>query len=88
MDEALTRTAASDAVEAIGWRYLLGAYSTSVPVDGHGRVDMGSFVSTCRTEGSPGGVVGVLQALDARPCRVTVLAALVAPDQALASQLA
>jgi 4a-hydroxytetrahydrobiopterin dehydratase len=30
----LTRTAASAAVEHIGWRYLLGAYLTAVPVDG------------------------------------------------------
>ncbi|SDP25178.1 4a-hydroxytetrahydrobiopterin dehydratase [Nakamurella panacisegetis] len=31
-DRALTRTAASIAVEAIGWRYLLGTLATSVPV--------------------------------------------------------
>lgn len=30
MTQPLTRTAASDAVEQIGWRYLLGAYQTSV----------------------------------------------------------
>ncbi|HEY2298873.1 MAG TPA: VOC family protein [Jatrophihabitans sp.] len=33
MTSPLTRTAASAAVEHIGWRYLLGAYLTSVPVD-------------------------------------------------------
>jgi 4a-hydroxytetrahydrobiopterin dehydratase len=32
MSSPLTRTAASDAVEQIGWRYLLGAYETSVVV--------------------------------------------------------
>jgi len=32
MSTPLTRTAASDAVEQIGWRYLLGAYETSVAV--------------------------------------------------------
>lgn len=31
-DEALTRTDASDAVEALGWRYLLGALATTVVV--------------------------------------------------------
>jgi 4a-hydroxytetrahydrobiopterin dehydratase len=30
--EALSRTAASEAVEALGWRYLLGTLSLSVPV--------------------------------------------------------
>jgi 4a-hydroxytetrahydrobiopterin dehydratase len=30
--DRLTRTAASDAVEQIGWRYLLGAFATSVVV--------------------------------------------------------
>jgi hypothetical protein len=30
--ERLTRTAASQAVEAIGWRYLLGTLHASVPV--------------------------------------------------------
>jgi 4a-hydroxytetrahydrobiopterin dehydratase len=34
VSDRLTRTAASDAVEQIGWRYLLGAFSTSVAVDG------------------------------------------------------
>lgn len=34
MSTGLTRTAASDAVEKIGWRYLLGAYQTSVVVSG------------------------------------------------------
>ena len=34
MTSPLTRTAASAAVEHIGWRYLLGAYVTSVAVDG------------------------------------------------------
>ncbi len=32
MSHPLTRTAASDAVEQLGWRYLLGAYETSVVV--------------------------------------------------------
>jgi 4a-hydroxytetrahydrobiopterin dehydratase len=32
MDERLTRTAASRAVEPIGWRYLLGNLAASVPV--------------------------------------------------------
>jgi 4a-hydroxytetrahydrobiopterin dehydratase len=32
MSQPLTRTAASDAVEQLGWRYLLGAYETSVVV--------------------------------------------------------
>lgn len=32
MDEQLTRTAASQAVEPIGWRYLLGNLAASVPV--------------------------------------------------------
>lgn len=31
-DEPLTRTEASDAVEFFGWRYLLGALTTTVPV--------------------------------------------------------
>jgi 4a-hydroxytetrahydrobiopterin dehydratase len=34
MSEPLTRTAASAAVEAIGWRYLLGTLSTTVAVPG------------------------------------------------------
>lgn len=33
MTQPLTRTAASDAVEQIGWRYLLGAYQTCVLTD-------------------------------------------------------
>ncbi|HEY8302755.1 MAG TPA: VOC family protein [Jatrophihabitans sp.] len=33
MNAPLTRTAASDAVEPIGWRYLLGAYQTCVITD-------------------------------------------------------
>ena len=32
MDERLTRTAASQAIEPIGWRYLLGNLAASVPV--------------------------------------------------------
>jgi 4a-hydroxytetrahydrobiopterin dehydratase len=32
MSQPLTRTAASSAVEQLGWRYLLGAYETSVVV--------------------------------------------------------
>jgi 4a-hydroxytetrahydrobiopterin dehydratase len=31
-NQPLSRTAASDAVEAIGWRYLLATYAASVPV--------------------------------------------------------
>jgi pterin-4a-carbinolamine dehydratase len=31
-EEALSRTAASEAVEALGWRYLLGTLCSSVPV--------------------------------------------------------
>jgi 4a-hydroxytetrahydrobiopterin dehydratase len=34
MSQPLTRTAASDAVAQLGWRYLLGAYETSVVVTG------------------------------------------------------
>ncbi len=33
MTSALSRTAASAAVEHIGWRYLLGTFATSVPVE-------------------------------------------------------
>ena len=32
IDDPLTRTAASEAVEGIGWRYVLGALAASVPV--------------------------------------------------------
>jgi glyoxalase superfamily protein len=36
-DERLTRTAASQAVESIGWRYLLGSLAASVPVSSLGQ---------------------------------------------------
>ena len=36
-DAALTRTAASQAVESIGWRYLLGTLAASVPVSSLGQ---------------------------------------------------
>lgn len=40
MSQPLSRTAASDAVTQIGWRYLLGAYETSVVV--------GNLAEACR----------------------------------------
>lgn len=44
MTTPITRAAASAAVEHIGWRYLLGAYLTSVAVDGLDRA--GQVVAT------------------------------------------
>jgi 4a-hydroxytetrahydrobiopterin dehydratase len=37
VDERLTRTEASQAIESIGWRYLLGTLAASVPVTSLGR---------------------------------------------------
>jgi 4a-hydroxytetrahydrobiopterin dehydratase len=47
--EALSRTAASDAVEAIGWRYLLGTLAVSVPVDSMKQANdvAGAAISVC-----------------------------------------
>ncbi|HLY33211.1 MAG TPA: aminotransferase class V-fold PLP-dependent enzyme [Jatrophihabitantaceae bacterium] len=39
-----------------------GGQVTSIGVDASGRVDLGSFLSTCLKKSSPGGVVGALQA--------------------------
>jgi 4a-hydroxytetrahydrobiopterin dehydratase len=65
-DEMLTRTAASRATEAIGWRYLLGTLAASVPVASLGQAATVAAVAAaaCGAEAD-----GHLR-LDLRPDRV------------------
>ncbi|MEP7020063.1 MAG: VOC family protein [Pseudonocardiales bacterium] len=65
-DARLTRTAASSAVEAIGWRYLLGTLCTSVPVTSFDQALQRSAaaVSAC------GAAADAHLRLDLRPDRV------------------
>jgi 4a-hydroxytetrahydrobiopterin dehydratase len=45
-DEVLSRTTASDAVESIGWRYLLGTLAASIPVTSLGQATTVAVVAT------------------------------------------
>ncbi len=64
MSEPLTRTAASAAVEGIGWRYLLGTLCTTVAVPGlaEGAEVVRAAVAACGGDGE-----GDVRA-DVRPC--------------------
>ena len=70
MDDAaspkLSREAASRAVEAIGWRYLLGALVTSVPV---GSLTEGARLATAVVDAAGPDADGHLR-VDLRPARV------------------
>lgn len=66
MNTALTRNAASVAVEGIGWRYLLGALATSVAVDSMAR---GVSVTAAVVEACGDAADAHLRA-DVRPDRV------------------
>jgi len=64
--QILTRTAASDAVAAIGWRYLLATLSASVPVDG---LRQAIEIATAATEAAGADADDHLR-IDVRPTRV------------------
>src|SRR5918993_2872225 len=88
-DEALTRGAASEAVEAIGWRYALGTLVTSVPVQSLDESALvgASAITACREQAD-----GHLR-VDLRPDRVELslqtrsLAAVTSQDTELASRI-
>jgi 4a-hydroxytetrahydrobiopterin dehydratase len=66
VDERLTRTAASQAVESIGWRFLLGALAASVPVGSLGQaVSVAAVASAACGEHADGHL-----RIDLRPDRV------------------
>jgi 4a-hydroxytetrahydrobiopterin dehydratase len=74
MSPTLTRTEASDAVNDLGWRYILGTLRTSVPVHSLAEASQvtASAVTACGTDADqhlradlrPGRVVFTLQSLD------------------------
>ena len=63
----LTRTEASDAVGAIGWRYLLGTLALSVPVES---IAQGSSAAALAIEACGSGDVDDHLRIDIRPDRV------------------
>jgi 4a-hydroxytetrahydrobiopterin dehydratase len=88
-DAVLSRTEASDAVEAIGWRYLLGTLAASIPV-----LSLGEANEVARTVISASGDDGDEHLrLDLRPDRVELSlqtrakVALTARDTELAQRL-
>ncbi len=88
-DEVLTRTAASAAVEDIGWRYTLGTLSASVPVESMGEAALvaAGAVAAC------GERADAHLRLDLRPDRVELslqtrgLAAVTSADTELADRI-
>jgi 4a-hydroxytetrahydrobiopterin dehydratase len=89
-DVTLSRTAASTAVEAIGWRYLLGTLSVSVPVQS---LAQGIEVVTAAMAASGSDADGRLR-VDLRPDRVELsvqtraVSAVTSRDTALARRIA
>lgn len=80
MTAPLSRTAASAAVESIGWRYLLGAFLTSIPV---GSLEQATTVAAAVVNGSGADSDGHLR-IDLRPDRVELT--LTDPRTGLASR--
>jgi 4a-hydroxytetrahydrobiopterin dehydratase len=88
-DEALTRGAASEAVETIGWRYALGTLVTSVPVQSlnEGALVGASAITACREQADSH------LRVDLRPDRVELslqtrsLATVTSQDTELASRI-
>ncbi len=84
----LSRTAASAAVEAIGWRYLLGNLATSVPV---GSLTQASAAAAAAIAAGPG--IDAHLRVDLRPDRVELslqtrlIGRVTAADVALAQQI-